>query len=115
MQRSYVVLILNLIFSVSGFPQERGIIQCDAGSTTPIPAWTSPGGTSVVDQLSCGQMVSIVGLERGYIKIEIGERIGYVDAKYVRVLQMQSPQNPQINNDAVQTKKSDQAEVTVPA
>ncbi len=32
-------------------------------------------------------MVSVSGLERGYIRIQIGEKIAYVDAKYVRMQQ----------------------------
>jgi opacity protein-like surface antigen len=83
MQRIFAVAFFCLILCALAFPQDRGIIQCDPGSTSNVPAWVSPGGTNVIEQLSCGQMVSIVGLERGYVKIQIGERIAYVDAKYV--------------------------------
>jgi len=48
----------------------------------------------VIEQLSCGQMVSIAGLDRGYFRIQIGDRVGYVYAKYVRLLQDQNKQEP---------------------
>ena len=50
-----------------------------------VPAWTAPGSAYVVEQLSCGQAISIIALERGYFRIRFGNRIGYVYAKYVRL------------------------------
>jgi hypothetical protein len=85
MHRIFAVVFFCLILCVSALPQDRGTIQCEPGSTANVPAWVSPGGANVIEQLECGQMVSIVGLERGFWKIQIGERIGYVDAKYVRL------------------------------
>ncbi|MDM7997722.1 MAG: hypothetical protein QUT30_18775 [Acidobacteriota bacterium] len=96
MKRILVTLCLYLACCVSGFAQDRGVIQCESGSNDSIPAWTAPGRAYVVEQLSCGQMVSIVGLERGFVKIQIGERFGYVDAKHVRLLQTQSEQDGRI-------------------
>ncbi|MBN1570679.1 MAG: hypothetical protein JXA73_22740 [Acidobacteria bacterium] len=89
MQHLSVAVFVCLALCVSAFPQETGTIVCDPGSTLPVPAWTSPGGAHVVEQLSCGQMVSIFGLEKGYFRIQIGERFAYVYAKYVRVTQPQ--------------------------
>jgi hypothetical protein len=59
----------------------------------------------LVEQLSCGQTVSVIGLERGYLKIKIGERIAYVEAKYVRLPQIQKQRITQIEE---QTKKPQQ-------
>ena len=101
MQRSCVVLVFGLIFCASAFPQDSGTIQCDPGSTTSVPAWVAPGRPQVVEQLSCGQMVSVIG--RGsfftvseyssrpleYVKIQIAEKVAYVDAKYVRLSETQ--------------------------
>lgn len=98
MKRVSVILWFCLMFCVSSFSQERGVIQCEAGSSVPVPAWTSPGGAHVVEQLSCGQMVSITGLERGFVRIQIGERFAFVDAKHVRLLQTQSEQDRRIAN-----------------
>lgn len=82
-----IVLCFCLILCSSALSQERGIIRCDPGSGDHIPAWTAPGSSHVVEQLSCGQTVSIAGLERGYLLIQIGEQHGYVNAKYVQIVQ----------------------------
>ena len=63
MQHSRAVVLFSLIFCASALPQDRGIIQCDPGSTAPVPAWNAPGRPHVVEQLSCGQMVSVLGVE----------------------------------------------------
>jgi hypothetical protein len=57
-----------------------------------IPAWTAPGRAYAAAQLNCGQVVSVVSLESGYMKIQLGERFVYVDAKYVGLEQTQESQ-----------------------
>ncbi len=104
MRRACIGLSFILVLCASLFGQDRGVIQCDTGSTAPVPAWTAPGSAYVVEQLSCGQMVSIVGLERGYVRIQIGERFGFVDSKYVRVSQTQSEQDRRIADLEAQVK-----------
>lgn len=84
MYRHFIVLIFSLVFAGTALCQDEGRIECGQG-TSSVPAWTAPGGAHVVEQLVCGQMVSVTGLERGYVRIQIGDRIGYVDAKYVRM------------------------------
>jgi len=76
---------LVLIFQITAFAETSGVIQCGP-SDTKIPAWIEPGGAHVIEHLNCDHMVSIVGTERGFVKIQIGNRFGYVDAKYVRVM-----------------------------
>jgi hypothetical protein len=93
-----------LIFCMAAFPQEQGIIQCDEGSTNHVPAWTAPGSAHVIEQLSCGQMVSIGALDRGYFRIQIGDRVGYVYAKYVRLVQGQNEQARRINDLEAEVK-----------
>lgn len=104
MQRAYAGLLFLLISCFSSFGQERGTIQCDTGSTAAVPAWTAPGSAYVVEQLSCGQIVSISGLERGYVRIQIGERFGFVNSKYVRISQTQSEQDRRIADLEAQVK-----------
>ncbi len=88
------IFLVALVFAIAApaFAEERGIIQCMGLSQ--VPAGTEPGGTNVIEQLACGQMVSVIGLERGYAKIQIGERVACVNAKYVRLPQTQKPLEP---------------------
>lgn len=90
MQRSCIVLFFCLIFCASAFPQDRGIIQCDP-TFDRVPAWTAPGSAYLVEYLSCGQMVSVTGLDRGYVRIQIGGHVAYVEAKYVRMTPTRVP------------------------
>ena len=80
MRRSFRVLIFSLLFCAVAFPQKTDSIQCDPGSTGPVPAWTAPHSLWVVEYLKCGQIVTVAGLEQGYVKIQIGERVAYVEA-----------------------------------
>jgi hypothetical protein len=82
--------------------QDLGQIECQG--QTLIPAWTAPGSAYLVDQLSDGQMVSVSGLDRGYVRIQIGERVAYVDAKYVRFPPSQTDQEGRIAALEAQTK-----------
>lgn len=101
MQYSCVVLILSLVFCASAFPQDSAVIQCDADMKQ-VPAWTAPGSAYLVEQLSCGQTVSIIELERGYFKIQFGNRVGYVFAKYVRLTESQEQPMPRLEESAKQ-------------
>jgi hypothetical protein len=104
MKSSFAVISICLIFCGAAFPQERGVIQCDEGSRIPVPAWTAPGSAQVVEQLSCGQIVSISALDRGYFRIAIGDRAGYVYAKYVRLIEGQNGQDRRIADLEAQVK-----------
>jgi hypothetical protein len=105
MQRSGWVFLLSLILCPSVFSQDSGIIVCDSSGTR-VPAWTAPGSANVMEQLSCGQTVSILGLERSFWKIQIGDRVAYVDAKYVRLSgdQQQAQQTLRGNQSAPPSK-----------
>lgn len=103
MQRCCAFLFFCLFFSASAFSQGSGTIQCDPGSTAPVPAYAAPGRPHVVQQLSCGQIVSVVGTgrfyapsqyserPREYVKIQIGENTAYVDAKNVKLSETKEP------------------------
>jgi Outer membrane protein beta-barrel domain len=90
MKRFCIVLFVCLIFCASAFPQDRGVIQCDS-TFNRVPSWTAPGSANLVEYLSCGQMVSTTGLDRGYVRIQIGGHIAYVEAKYVRMTPTREP------------------------
>ncbi len=85
MQRSLAALFLCLILSLSAFSEESGTIRCNAGSAGHVPAWAAPGSPHVVEQLNCGQPVTIIGLERGYAKVQIGKRVAYVKTKDIEM------------------------------
>ncbi len=85
MRRFYLVPFFCMIFCVSAFPQDRGVIQCDPAFNR-VPAWTTPERTFFFEYLSCGQTVSVIGLDRGYVRIQIRGRVAYVEAKYVRMM-----------------------------
>lgn len=103
MQRFYAFLVFGLAFCASAFSQDRGTIQCDPGSMTLVPAWIAPGRPHVVEHLNCGQMVSVVDVGSflsasqyssrppEYVKILIGEKEAYVDARYVKLLGSKEP------------------------
>jgi hypothetical protein len=93
-----------LVICASSFSQDRGVIQCDGGFTVQVAAWTEPGSANVVEQLSCGQMVSIAGLERGFVRIQIGRVFGFVNSKYVHIIQAQSEQDRRIADLEAQVK-----------
>ena len=90
MRRFYIVFFFCLIFCSSAFPQDRGVIQCSP-TFDRVPAWNAPGGASLVEYLSCDQMVSVTGLDRGYVRIQIGGHVAYVEAKYVRMTPARGP------------------------
>lgn len=97
MHRCFAIFLFTLIFLDGALCQDRGVIQCEAGSSASVPAWTEPGSAYVVEQLSCGQMVSVTGLERGYVRIRIDARSGYVNARYVRLLPAEGDQDRRIS------------------
>jgi hypothetical protein len=94
-------LFFGLFFCASAFSQEIGIIQCDSEEMTSVPAWMAPGKPQVIEQLSCGQMVSVIDVgsyvapaqyssrPSRYAQIQIGESVAYVDAKYVKIPESQ--------------------------
>jgi len=100
MRHLYSAVFVFLAFCVSAFTQESGTIICDPGSTLPVPAWTLPGGANVVEQLSCGQMVSIMGLERGYFRIQLRfHALKTMDSRH-RIAGLRCPSHPTWPKDA---------------
>jgi hypothetical protein len=98
MQRFIVFLCFSMIFCFSAFPKDSGTIQCDSDMKQ-VMAWTGPGNAMAAESLACSQTVNIIGLEKGYYQIKIGEKFAYVDAKYVIAQQ-------QANSPAAQTART---------
>jgi len=94
--KSFITFSLAVVMMCgTAHPQDRGTIQCETGLNH-IVAWTAPGSAWAVDHLSCGQEVSIRGLDKGYYKIQLGIGVGYVYAKYIKLSQVQErrPEEP---------------------
>jgi len=49
-----------------------------------VPVFTAPGTAWILENLSCGQLVTLLGIEGGYSKIQFGQRVGYVPSVFVR-------------------------------
>jgi hypothetical protein len=95
------LVIFAFLISALASAQEQGIIECR--DQTGIPAWEKPGSLFVARQLACGQTVATAGVDRGYVIIKMNERIaGYVEAKYVRLLQRDESTTGQRENQAQQ-------------
>jgi hypothetical protein len=78
--------VLALSIAAPVLAQWHGIIECQ--NQDGIPALEQPGSLVVARQLSCGQDVTILGLDRGYVKVQIkGNLFGFVEAKYVRTVE----------------------------
>ena len=56
--------------------QESAQINCGLPDPTlRFPVFTAPGSASIITNLSCGQEVTMLGIEGGYAKIQIGDRV----------------------------------------
>jgi hypothetical protein len=89
LMKSLLVVPFSLLFSVVASALDKGIIECQ--DTTGVLALEAPGSLMVANRLSCGQVVTLIGLERGYAKVQIKENVfGYVEAKYIRSLEVRS-------------------------
>jgi hypothetical protein len=81
-------ILFLYLFSPMAYAQDQGTIECL--NRTSISAWEKPGSLFVVKQLPCGQTVTILGTERGYLKILINQNVvGYLDPQYIKLLQSQ--------------------------
>ncbi len=108
MRHSSVFIFFCLLLCASAFPQDSGIIICEADMKQ-VPAWTAPGSANLVEQLSCGQAVSIMALEKEYFRIQMGNRSAYVYAKYVRLQQTQGQRITQLEEEVKALKEQSTA------
>lgn len=98
MPRFCALLFVLLFFGANASAQDIGVIQCMPQTKAPVPAFSAPGKPQVVAQLSCGQVVSVLGVDKSrsplsyssrpaeYVIIQLGENTGYVDSKSIRVV-----------------------------
>lgn len=86
---------LGVIFCVSAFPEDRGVIEC-APTLHRVPAWTAPGSFQLFEYLNCGRNVSVTGKEDGYFRIQIGRHAAYVESLYVRMIPIRESLPPRI-------------------
>jgi hypothetical protein len=87
--KSILALSFWILLNTCLLAQSRGVINCHDRES--IPAWEMPGSIVDLRQLSCGQSVVILGVDRGYVKVQIFENLlGYVEARYVQSLENQS-------------------------
>jgi hypothetical protein len=73
------------------------------GVTERVPAFSAPGKPHVVAQLTCGQTVRVLGVDKStsplsyssrpaeYLIIQLGQNLGYVDSKSVRLSKSDEP------------------------
>jgi hypothetical protein len=81
--KSLLAVPFLFLASIMVLAQDHGIIDCQ--DETSVMVLDKPAGMVVIKVLPCGQPVTVIGLERGYAKIQLSENVcGYVDAKYIR-------------------------------
>jgi hypothetical protein len=82
--KSLLFVPFFFLFSAVVSAQDRGIIECQ-GLTRSVSALEGPGSLMVARQIPCGQTVTIVGIDRDYVRIQIEENVfGYVKRKNIR-------------------------------
>jgi hypothetical protein len=69
--------------AASALPYDRTTIQCEGDAR--VPVYSDLRATSVIANLTCNQPVSFIEMERGYVRIQIADRTGYVAANFVRL------------------------------
>ncbi len=92
MDKKFAIIPVFLMFIATASAQTRGVVRCQDPSG--VLSLESPGSLVVIKLLSCGQEVTILGFDNGYVKLQLtGGVLGYVEAKYV-----QSEQTPAGND-----------------
>lgn len=88
MKKSLILVVLTFLGACQASAQIQGAVDCTPGKS--ISVWENPGSMVVVKQISCGRIVSVLGIEGGYLKIECGENcLGYIESRYFRSSQIQ--------------------------
>ena len=93
-------LALFVLSCVQGFGASPGIIDCQGRSS--VRALSRPNGMIEIKQLYCGESVSILGMEQSYVEIQVDKNLsGFVEARYVRMLNSSSDPTQPAVSDAV--------------
>ncbi len=88
-----------------------------------MPAFNAPGNPHVVAQLTCGQTVRVLGIDKStsplsyssrpaeYMIIQLGDSMGYVDSKYIRMVKAdEAPDATKAEKPAPRTESNPQEE-----
>ena len=106
--RQVTLLLAELLIASPLLANRLVPVQCGPQSKVPtITVYGDAGAEHLGDQLSCDQPASLIAMEQGYAVVGIGQRVGYVDARFVRPLQIasqatveqQAPESPVIHGD----------------
>ena len=104
----YPILSCFVLFCLSPalvLGASSGIIDCQG--RTGVTALERPNSMVAIRQLSCNQNVSIIGIEQGHVKIQITEHlIGFVEARYIRMVENTAAAEPQVKAEANTATKS---------
>jgi hypothetical protein len=103
MPYSCASLFFLLLFTASASAQGIGVVRCLPGSAARVPAFIAPGNPNVVAQLTCGQTVRVLGVDKSvsplsyssrpaeYLIIQLDEKLGYVDSGSIQVMKSDEP------------------------
>lgn len=72
---------------------DRAFIDC--GEPIDVPVYSNLQTKSVITTLKCSQPVGFIDMERGYVRIQIADRIGYVDSKFITLERRPLDPNPE--------------------
>ena len=94
-----VCFIMLCLATVPGFGASSGEIDCQEKSS--VTALDGPNSIVAVRQLYCNQTVSPIGMEQGYVKIQIDEHlVGFVEARHVRMTENSAISEPWIQAES---------------
>jgi hypothetical protein len=83
------VLLFLLVPIVAAPGAENAVVVCEQqkdGSTTKVPVYDKPSTPWVLDYLQCGQVVTFLGPDHGFAKVQYGNKSGYVPTENLRIL-----------------------------
>ena len=85
MRKLAVALAASLVLCAARVDaQESAQINCGLPDPTlRFPVFTAPGSASIITNLSCGQEVTMLGIEGGYAKVQIGDRVGCIPSIFL--------------------------------
>jgi len=116
--KTFIFTCISILGAVAAFAQQPAVIFCDpqTNQNIQVPVYSDTRAAWVLKEtLSCGQPVSLLGVENGYAKIQFGRLIGYVEGKYIRLLQTSTDTDRRIADLEAQIKALQQQPAPAPA
>jgi len=84
MNKAPVGLAALWLFAGVVYAEERARVVCEKPDPyLKVPMFTSPGGSWIMENLSCGQELTLLGTERGFCRVRVAGHVGYVAAAFV--------------------------------